>query len=60
MEDKNPFKKLEMNMKDPPLDLKRRVMDGIEGIKLVNDIATLFTLNLAETTTSILKTKKKK
>lgn len=59
MEDKNPFKKLEMNMKDPPLDLKKRVMDGIESIKLINDIATLFTLNLAETTKNILKTKKR-
>lgn len=54
----NPFKEIQ-ETKAPSEDLRRRVMDDIDKVKLTLDIAELFLLQSSEIITSLFKTDKK-
>ncbi|MEZ4793311.1 MAG: hypothetical protein R2783_07580 [Gelidibacter sp.] len=61
MQEENPFKKIGKPPVEPPKELKKKVMDGVEAMKLVEEVSNLFTVNLANTLSSLFKkpTKKK-
>lgn len=59
MERENPFKKIGNPNREVPKELKEKVMSEIASLKLVTDIAALFTSNYQSTMTSFFKDKKK-
>ncbi|GGX30261.1 hypothetical protein [Aquimarina muelleri] len=59
MERENPFKKIGIPNKEVPKELKEKVMSEIASLKLVTDIASLFTSNYQATMASFFKVKKK-
>jgi hypothetical protein len=52
----NPFKELELSMKDVPAHMKKKVMDDIAMAKLAMEMASLFTCNYKSTIEGMMKT----
>jgi len=59
-QDKNPFKRLQKDLKDVPPALRGRVMNDVAVAKLAMEMATLFTGNYAAVIEGILETSKPK
>lgn len=57
MENENPFKKLGIPPQEVPIELKKKVMDEVNAIKLFMEVAGLFSSNYAQTLESFFKTK---
>lgn len=57
MEKENPFKKLGKPHVEPPIELKKKVMDGVDAANLLKEVSTLFTFNYANTIKSLFKKK---
>ncbi|WP_298506407.1 hypothetical protein [uncultured Maribacter sp.] len=55
-QDKNPFKKLQGELKEVPPELRKKVMDDVAMAKLMMDLATLFTGNYSALIDGLLKT----
>lgn len=55
MEKENPFKKIGIPPVEAPKHLKKKVMDGVEAIKLLKEVSTLFTFNYASSISSLFK-----
>lgn len=58
-EKENPFKKLGAPPQELPSDLKKKVMDDVNSVKLIMELTSLFSSNYASTIESFFKTKKK-
>ena len=58
-EKENPFKKIGIPPQELPSDLKKKVMDHVNSVKLIMEISSLFSSNYASTIESFFKTKKK-
>lgn len=58
-EKENPFKKIGIPPQELPSDLKKKVMDDVNSVKLIMEISSLFSSNYASTIESFFKTKKK-
>ncbi len=54
--DKNPFEKLQGNLKDVPPELRQKVMNDVAMAKLIMEMATLFTKDYASLISGLLKT----
>lgn len=54
----NPFKELGWPRKEPPKELKNRVMADLSSIKFLIDMTDLFSTKYIETAESFLKEKK--
>ena len=59
MSKENPFKKIGNPPVEAPIHLKKKVMDGVESIKLIQEVSSLFTFNYASVFSGILKKIKK-
>ncbi|WP_283636142.1 hypothetical protein [Aquaticitalea lipolytica] len=59
MSKENPFKKIGNPPVEAPIHLKKKVMDGVESIKLIQEVSSLFTFNYASVLSGILKKNKK-
>lgn len=57
-EDKNPFKQAGFPEQEVPSDMKDKVMDNVNSIKLLLDVTSLFTSNYLETIEGMFKTTK--
>jgi hypothetical protein len=55
----NPFKKLGLPPQEVPTELRQKVMDDINAVKLLIEITSLFSSNYAETIEGMFKTKNK-
>lgn len=53
----NPFKKLGLPRKEPPKEMKNKIMADLSGIKLLIDMTDLFTSKCVETAESFFKIK---
>ena len=60
MEKQNPFKLIGKPPQDVPPELKEKVMRDVNTVKLLMDMASLFTSNYSATITSLFKTKNTK
>lgn len=60
MENDNPFKKIGLPSQEVPSDLKKKVMDDVNSVKLLMELTSLFSSNYASTIESMFKTKNKK
>ena len=60
MKGENPFKKVGGPQKEAPEHLKKKVMEGIEAIKLLEDVSTLFTFNYGTAVKSLFSNDNKK
>ena len=58
-QDRNPFKKLQGELKEVPPELRKKVMDDVAMAKLLMDLATLFTGNYSALIDGLLKTSNK-
>lgn len=58
-ENKNPFKCIGHPPQEVPKDLKKKVIDDVNSIKLLMDFSNLFSSNYAASIESFFKTKKK-
>jgi len=59
-QDKNPFKRLQGDLKDVPPALRGKVMNDVAMAKLAMEMATLFTGNYATVIEGLLQTSKSK
>jgi hypothetical protein len=57
---KNPFKRIQGDLKDVPPELRQKVMDDVAMAKLIMEMATLFTQDYASLIAGLLKTNTKK
>ncbi|WP_418262104.1 hypothetical protein [Flavobacterium faecale] len=57
MEDGNPFKSISVSDQEVPKDLREKVMDDVNTIKLLLELADLFSLNYANIIEGMFKTK---
>lgn len=57
-EKKNPFKDLGLPAKEVPKELRKKVMDDVNSVKLLLDLTSLFSSNYASSIESFFKTKK--
>lgn len=55
-EEKNPFKKVGIPEQEVPSDMRDKVMDNVNSIKLLLDVTSLFTSNYLETIEGMFKT----
>lgn len=60
MQNDNPFKQIGKPPVEPPEELKKKVMDGVEAIKLLKEVSSLFTFKYANTLGSLFKKNNKK
>lgn len=58
-EKENPFKKIGVPPQELPSDLKKKVMDDVNSVKLLMEISSLFSSNYVSTIESFFKTKKR-
>ncbi|WP_291869491.1 hypothetical protein [Maribacter sp.] len=58
-QDKNPFKKLQGELKEVPPELRKKIMDDVAMAKLMMDLATLFTGNYSALIDGLLRTSNK-
>ncbi|MEZ4802813.1 MAG: hypothetical protein R2797_08560 [Gelidibacter sp.] len=56
----NPFRKLDKPLKPVPPELRAKVMNDIATAKLLMEMASLFSLNIAEVIESTMKQRKNK
>ena len=57
MKKKNPFKKLGYPPQEVPNDLKQKVMDNVNSVKLFMELGTLFSNNYVSVVESFFATK---
>lgn len=57
MDKNNPFQKIGLPPQEVPSDLKKKVMDDVNSVKLLLDLTSLFSSNYASTIESMFKTK---
>ncbi len=57
---KNPFVKVQGELKDVPKELRQKVMDDVAMAKLIMELATLFTGNYSSIIESVVKSRKRK
>jgi len=55
-QNKNPFKKIQGDIKDVPPELRKKVMHDVAMAKLIMEMATLFTGNYSALIEGMLKT----
>ncbi|WP_396637120.1 hypothetical protein [Maribacter sp. R77961] len=55
-QNKNPFKRIQGNLKDVPPELRKKVMHDVAMAKLIMEMATLFTGNYSALIEGMLKT----
>ena len=55
----NPFKQLNQPLKEVPQELKAKVMNDIATAKLLMDLATLFSVDVAKIMEQTIKKRKK-
>jgi hypothetical protein len=59
MENENPFKKIGLPSQEVPKDLKNKVMEDVNTVKLLLELSNLFTLNYVDTIEGMFKTLKR-
>ena len=55
-QNKNPFKKIQGDLKDAPPELRKRVMNDVAMAKLIMEMTALFTDNYSAVIEGMLKT----
>jgi hypothetical protein len=53
----NPFKEIGLPHREPPKELKKKIMADLSSIKLLIDMTDLFSMKYVETAESFLKIK---
>lgn len=56
---RNPFERLQGDLKDVPPELRQKVMNDVAMAKLIMEMATLFTKDYASLIAGLMKTTKK-
>ncbi len=54
----NPFKKIDMPLKEVPKELKAKVMSDIAMAKLIMDLAALFSYNMGNVIETVISNRK--
>jgi len=58
MEKQNPFKKINLPIKEVPIELRNKIIDNTSVLNLFINIAELFTFNYKNIIDSLLQTRK--